>query len=92
MVLVVLAVYRLTRLVVFDDFPPVQAVKRRVIARFGAASAWATLLTCPFCLSVWVAAGVVLAVWPHASVAALLLRFSGVAGGVALVFAALDDG
>lgn len=53
-VVATLAVARFTRLVVFDDWPPVvwarDAYRRAV--RFGD---WDALVTCPFCFAPWVA-------------------------------------
>jgi len=50
---------RITRLVVFDTWPPVQWV-RDTWDRFTATSGWNPLLHCPACFSVWAATGVVL--------------------------------
>lgn len=66
-----LAIYRLTRLIVSDTFPPIRRVRDRV-------TEWAVenertvngrreihplgeLISCPWCSSVWVAVGVVAA-------------------------------
>lgn len=76
-----LAVFRLTRLIT-DDTIPFGRLRLRVEARWP--NAWFTeLATCPWCMSVWVAAGVlgahalVPAWWPYA---AAVLAFSAVAG------------
>lgn len=45
----IIAVARLTRLVVDDDFPPVAWLRREYMARVPAA--WATLPTCAFCVA-----------------------------------------
>lgn len=80
-VLVVLATYRVTRLFVADSFPPVQAARDRLQARYGVDSWQAYLAECPWCVSVYVGgvftlAAVVFArhglvapllVWPTAS-------------------------
>ena len=56
-----LATYRLTRLITEDEFPPVAHLRERVLERFGPLH-WASyLVTCPFCMSVWIGTGVVLA-------------------------------
>lgn len=79
LVLVVLTVYRVTRLIVADAFPPIAAARFRVQRRYGPESWQAYLSECPWCVSVYVAALVVLAVdlvvglpapflvWPAAS-------------------------
>lgn len=51
----VLAVARLTRLVVDDDWPPM-VWARRVWDRLTANSAWAVLVECPFCVAPYIAA------------------------------------
>lgn len=55
-----LAVFRLTRLVVSDAFPPVVKARHAFLQRFKADSWEVELLTCPWCVSFWIAAGVVL--------------------------------
>lgn len=61
------AVARITRLVVGDDFPPIAWARERIAApgeREGAgaiARAVADLIQCPWCVSVYVAGAVVLA-------------------------------
>jgi hypothetical protein len=61
-----LAVHRVTRLVQDDDIP-IGALREQLLDRYGDRK-WTELLTCPWCLSMWVAAGVVLARhrWPRA--------------------------
>lgn len=69
------ATWRTTRLLVRDEFPPVRAVREWFIATFGVVDAdgnivggrrlggighaVAYLWTCPWCMSIWVAAGLV---------------------------------
>jgi hypothetical protein len=63
------ASYRLTRLWLTDDFPPVRAVQRPLIAALakheerhrGKPHPLAPLLDCPWCVGFWISAGVVLA-------------------------------
>lgn len=69
-----LAAYRLTRLVVVDTFPPVQAAREAIKERFPARQ-WPNghggyhveehpaveLIQCPYCAGFWVAAAVVAA-------------------------------
>lgn len=54
--LVVLATYRLTRLITADAFPPLAAARAKVADRFGEDSAWAYLAECPWCVSVYAGA------------------------------------
>lgn len=79
-----LAVARLTRLVTEDTLPPLEAARERAYAvveqRHGAA--WAEGITCPWCVSVHLAAAVLVArrVAPRA--------WSTAARGLALSYAA----
>jgi hypothetical protein len=72
------AVYRLTRLVVADSiFEP---LRRPLLAREGRG---ALFITCPWCVSVWLAGGWALLVWllPTAAlVAGAVLAWSAAAG------------
>lgn len=54
-----LAVWRATRLLQRDDVWPLPELREKVLARYGA-SRWSILLDCPGCLSVWVAAAMLL--------------------------------
>jgi hypothetical protein len=56
-----LAVYRVTRLVQEDTFPPVEAARAAVMKRVSRDGAVEELFTCTWCMSVWVAAAVFLA-------------------------------
>lgn len=68
LLLVTLAAYRVTRLVTYDDFPPMIAVRRHVVKRTGAGSAWTTLIGCPWCAGWWCSLAAVVAVFPHEAV------------------------
>jgi hypothetical protein len=73
--LVVVAIWRVTRLLVVDEFPPVRAVRMWVISTFAAVDAGGGLVrgrqwggfglavayvwTCSWCMSIWVGAGLV---------------------------------
>lgn len=75
-----LAVYRLTRLVQEDTLTE---PAREAVALVLGESRWSELLHCPWCLSVWLAGGVVLArrVFPRAWPAvARVLAYSAVTG------------
>ncbi len=72
LLLVTVASYRLTRLIVDDTFPPVAWVRERLTGESSTASRWSwvpewvsALVSCSWCASVWVAGGVTLltAVW-----------------------------
>jgi len=74
-VALVLAIWRTTRLLVVDEFPPVRAVREWFITTFGEISkageitggkrlggighALAYVWDCPWCMSVWAGAGIV---------------------------------
>lgn len=60
---VVMSSARLTRLVTFDSFPPVQWVREKFIEFMDSRAAtrgWAMLGYCPWCASFWVTLAVVL--------------------------------
>lgn len=57
-----LAVYRLTRLAQRDEVWPVREA-REIYETVTSESRWRDLADCPWCLSMWVAAGVVFARW-----------------------------
>jgi len=59
--LVWLTIYRATRLITDDDFPASIAVRGRVTDRWGENSWQNYLVTCPWCLSIWLGAVVVVA-------------------------------
>ena len=61
LVVVALTVYRVTRLLTTDAFPPIAAARDRITDRYGPDSWQAYLSVCPWCVSVYVAAAVVLA-------------------------------
>lgn len=78
-----LASYRLVRLVQEDELPPMLAARTAVIERFGVDSLPFKLMDCPWCLGMWMAAGVVAvrAVSPRGwGVVARVLAFSAAAG------------
>lgn len=52
--LMVLATFRLTRLITTDEWPPTNWLREKVEDRFGKDSSWVTLITCPWCCSVYV--------------------------------------
>lgn len=54
--LFLLAVFRATRLVTADAFPPLAAARRAVIRRFGDEHPISYLVECPWCVSVWLGA------------------------------------
>lgn len=77
-----LAVTRLTRLFQEDDVWPILEIRKAYLAKAGD-SRWTDLAECPFCLGVWMAAGVVAAryLWPRGwPVVARILAGSAVAG------------
>lgn len=48
-----LAAWRLTHLVVKDEFPPVKAARDAVLDHFGPDSSISYLVGCPYCVGVW---------------------------------------
>jgi hypothetical protein len=90
LLLVTLASYRLTRLVVDDTFPPVQWVRDRVVGddpavpRWRGVPAWVgDLVSCSWCASVWVSAGVTALTWVWIGLPVPLLVWAGAATGAA---------
>lgn len=82
-----LATYRLTRLLVEDRI--LQPVRDRVMDRHGPTTQLGYFVTCPWCVSMWVGAGVVAArkvaprLWPLAS---RTLALSATSGALATQF------
>lgn len=97
-VLMVLATYRLTRLVVADEFPPVKTFRERFEARHDNSLGY--LVGCPFCVSVYAAGLVTFVTWlaltlfdtfrPGLPVPVLV--WAGVAGAVSLLYELLPAG
>jgi hypothetical protein len=88
-VLVLLATYRITRLLVADEFPPIRAPREWISDRWPNSSV-AYLVNCPWCTGAYVAAGIVAGVdwWtdhPVLTPALLIAAASGVAGLIAAV-------
>jgi len=54
-----LACYRAVRLLQRDDVPPLPQLRAKIMDRYGT-SPWSALLDCPWCLSVWVAAALLM--------------------------------
>lgn len=55
-VLLALATYRVTRLIVADAWPPTERLRDWVEDRTGPESGWSYLVHCPWCMSPYVAA------------------------------------
>jgi hypothetical protein len=80
-----LATFRLVRLWTADSYPPVKAAREKVeqVVEREHGAAWADGVGCPWCVSVWIAGGVIAArrVTPRGwDVLARALAFSAVAG------------
>ena len=58
-VLICVATYRLTRLLVVDAFRPLAALRDRIERRYGTESSVTYLANCPWCVGLWMAAGTV---------------------------------
>lgn len=52
------AAWRITHLIIEDSFPPVDRARQKAVTFFGPESSVTYLLGCPYCVGVWVAAGV----------------------------------
>lgn len=61
--LVLLTTYRVTRLLVRDEFPPIAVQRARVAERWGDVSWQAYLSQCSWCAGVYVSGLVTAAVW-----------------------------
>ena len=93
LLLMTVATYRVTRVVVEDTFPPVQWVRDRVtgeqqpvVQRWRWIPDWVSeLIGCSWCTSVWVAAGVVTLTLPWASIPLPVLTWLAVAAGAAWI-------
>jgi hypothetical protein len=77
-VLLSLSVFRLTRLVVFDTFPPVEWVRDRLAGE--ARKAWSPywlseLLSCPWCASGWISLALTFGTWLFTPVPVPLLMW-----------------
>ncbi len=80
--LATLAVFRLTRLIVADVFPPIRWARERLER----GPEWlADLVSCHWCASAYVSAGVVALLWLAPGVAAPVLTWAGVWGAGALL-------
>ncbi len=73
-VLVVLAAYRVTRAVTYDEFPPSQWLRRTVVMRFGTESSWFKLITCPWCIGFWISTAAVFVLYRHAALEPNVVR------------------
>lgn len=108
-VLLVIATWRATRLVVEDDFPPIARVRDFVVRHaeihetvstaLGTKTVTLTtlrwygeLISCPWCVSVWLAAGGTFLVWltRDGGLPLPFLVFGAVAGGAASLYAVVD--
>lgn len=58
LILVSLATFRATWFVTVDDFPPMKKFRDAVESRFGERSSLTYLISCLWCVSVWLGAGI----------------------------------
>jgi hypothetical protein len=85
--LMMLAAYRVTRLLVADQFPPVEVQRERIAQRYGEEH-WITYLSrCPWCAGVYVSAVTVGVTDLATSVPLPLLAIPAVAAVVGLLSA-----
>ena len=91
LILLSLAAYRLTRLVVSDT---VWAGRRTKMLRWFAARNWGKaveLFNCPFCMSVWIAGGLVLVTDLTVGVQNPGLMWPAVAGGALVAWRYIEE-
>lgn len=87
-ILIVLATYRATRLLVVDEFPPIAVTRDWITKKAGPYSSIAYLVHCPWCTGMYVATALVVGTdWLTGHVvpvpALLILVASGVTGLIA---------
>lgn len=92
-----LGTYRLTRLVVDDTFPPIEWIRSRLTGDDPAVPRWrrvppwvGDLVSCSWCASVWVSAGVTALTWIWIGLPVPLLSWGAVAAAAAWL-AHLED-
>lgn len=59
----VVSVARTARLLLFDAFPPMVWLRVRILAMFPEDSSWSKIAECPFCLTPYLAAGMLGWAW-----------------------------
>jgi hypothetical protein len=59
----IVSVARTARFLIFDDFPPMMWLRTRFLARFEEDNAWSKIAECPFCLTPYLAAGMLAWGW-----------------------------
>ena len=60
-VVAVFSIARTARLLVWDEFPPMEWARERIIARLG--DKWGKLFTCQFCIAPYLTAGMFAWAW-----------------------------
>lgn len=95
--LMTLAAYRASRLLVHDEFPPIKWLREKFTGPYtlpqGDSRRTATrvpywlayLWTCTWCMTVWTAAGITLVTWLSTDLPLPLLVWGAVAAGAALL-------
>ncbi len=84
------AAWRLAHLVTRDSFPPMVALRRRVVRR-GPGEWLALLVSCPLCVSAYTSAGVLVGVaWAGYSIPVPGLVWLAVWGGASFVAQAVE--
>lgn len=87
--LIALTSFRITRLLVKDEFPPIAVQRARVSARWGDDSWQAYLSQCPWCAGVYVSGLVTLVTWLAVDLAVPFLVW-GAAAAVTGLLASVD--
>lgn len=63
LVVATLSVARTARLIIYDDLPPMEWLRVRILSRYKSDSKWAALWECPFCMAPYLAAGMGVWMW-----------------------------
>lgn len=101
LLILVLATYRVTRLITTDDFPPIYWLRWKIITarpsyvrtRDNQQMFWwlGELVSCPWCASGWVSLGLVGGVWLTNGLTLPILWWFAAWGGGALVTSKLES-
>lgn len=86
-----LAAYRVSRLIIDDEWPPIVWFRRRVLDRFGKDSAWFTFISCYWCVGAYVSAAVAWVAFPSQSLREWALTAAAISAFVGVLGVLLDE-
>lgn len=92
LVALALTSYRLTRLLVVDEFPPIKVQRMRLAERWGPESSLTYLSRCPWCAGVWVSGLLTLATWLAVDSVQVPFLMWGAAAAVSGFVSAVEPG